>query len=108
MTVRAALMRYGPPEIAAGMATGAGDLCMLSCESEPRVAVIEIPARVIVLPAGCVVASLAGATKLGLLKGPAMGIGMTALAAAGLQAFEKHRLFSGLRLMALLASDRLM
>ena len=57
---------------------------------------------------GRIVALVAGALKLDFLEGPAVGIGVTVLAAVGCQPFVLNRQLAGLRTVAFLAQDFLM
>ena len=68
---------------------------------------IELRARMIILEAACIVAVIAGTSKIDFLEGPVVGIGVTALAAAVIQPFELSSLLTGLWSMALLAGSRL-
>jgi hypothetical protein len=70
--------------------------------------VIELPAGVIILPASGIVAVIAGTSKLDVLEGPPVLIGVTALAAAVSQPFELGILLTGPRSVALLAGFGLM
>ena len=69
---------------------------------------IELRAGAIGLPAVCIVAIIAGTSKLDFLEGPVVLIGVTALAAAMGQIFELSILLTGPRSVALLAGLRLM
>ena len=69
---------------------------------------IELRARVIRLPAVCIVAVIAGTSKFDFLEGPAVLIGVTAIAAAVGQPFELSILLTGPRSVALLAGFGLM
>ena len=69
---------------------------------------IELRAGVVILPASDTVAVVAGASKPDFLEGPAVGIGVTTLAAAESQPFPPHSRLTGPRSVALLAENRLM
>ena len=107
MAILTALVRDGFPEIAALVALFAGQRRMLAGQGKIRAAVSETRADMLVLPPGCVVAALAGAPKLGVLKGPVMRIHVAALAAGESNAFEQSRLFTLARHVAFLAGDQL-
>jgi hypothetical protein len=108
MALLAPLVLDGAPEIGALVAFGARYCRVLSRERKLRGGVIELSAGAIVLPAIGIVAVVAGAWKLDLLKGAAMGVGMATLAAAESQPFELGSLLAGPGSVALLAGLRLM
>ena len=64
---------------------------------------IELRAGAISLPAICIVAIIAGTSKLDFLEGAPVWIGMATLAAAVSQTFELSGLLTGPRSVALLA-----
>ena len=69
---------------------------------------IELSAGVVLLPAICIVAVIAGASKADLLESPVVGIGVTVLAAAETQPFHANSLFTGPWPVAFLARNGLM
>ncbi len=92
VTVLTEFVRDRAPEIVFFVAFPAGHLRMLPDQAKLRGVVTEIPGGATILPAAGVVAAVAPAAEFYLLKCPAMGIGVTALAVAEGQPFKKKRL----------------
>ena len=108
MAIPAALVRDGAPEIGAFVAFGACYRRVLCGQRILRGGVIELPAWVVILPASCIMAVIAGASKLDFLESSAVGIGVTVLAAAESQPFPLDSRLTGPRSVAFLASSGLM
>ena len=94
-----------------------GQFSVLSLQREFRATVIELRARVAVLPARRVMTTLARALELGVAKSAPVRILMTGLTAAMREALEQQRSWCGIRRLALgrrscrvtlLATNRLM
>ncbi|MDP2999202.1 MAG: hypothetical protein Q8N47_17070 [Bryobacterales bacterium] len=108
MAIPATLVRDGTPEIGAFVALGTRHGRVFSGQRVFRGGVIELSAWVVIFPAICIVASIAGASKLELLEGSAVGIGVTVLAAAESQPFPPDSRLAGSRSVAFLAENGLM
>lgn len=69
---------------------------------------IELRAGAVILPAICIMAVIAGASKLDFLEGPAVGIGVTVLATGESQPFPLDSRLTGPGSVAFLARGGLM
>ena len=108
VTIPATLVRHGAMEIGALVAFGTRHCRVLSQERKLRGGVIEVRARLIFLEATSVVARIAGTSELDIQKGPAVGVGVTALTTRVTQPSELSILLIGLGSVALLARHGLM
>ena len=108
MAVPATFVRHRAVEIGALVALGTGHCRVLSRQLKLSGGVIEVGAGLILLEAIGVVAGVAGTSKLDILKGSTVGIGVTVLAAGVTQPFELSIHLTGLRSVALLTRRRLM
>jgi hypothetical protein len=108
VTVPAMLMSDGTPEVAVLMALDASRGGVFAVQRELRSVVIETDTRLILIPTAGLVARLAGALKLGVLKRSLVGIGVAALAARESKFFIARHLLPRDGCVAFLTHDSLM